>query len=175
MAGKPYVQWRFTSSGLLAACTFTPAPVAGRTPAQVAADAKLFWNLMKPVTSDLTYLLEIAVHIDAGDAVVPYNEAGTAAVPCLPQNCAAVFTKVTAAGRKGRLFWPGVPSGAVTPTGGWVPASAATYVTAANNALAAMEAAGTQMHVEHKTGPTSHVTSLALTKVLGTQRRRLRN
>lgn len=172
---KPYVQFRFSTGGLLAACTFTPAPVAGRTPAQVAADAKLFWNAMKTYTYDQTFLTEIAVHIDAGDAVVPYNEAGGWHSTALPPNCAAVFTKVTAAGRKGRLFWPGVPTAAFDNVSGWIAGSAANYNTAAATGLAAMEAAGTQMHVWHKTGPTSHVTSLVLTKTLGTQRRRLRN
>lgn len=171
----PQVQWRFNYQGLLAACTFTPSPASGRSPTQVAADAKLFWDNLKLYVCDLCTLVEIAVHIDAGDAVVTYNDPGTFHGTGLPQNCAAVFTKLTTTGRRGRLFWPGVPASAIATNGTWASGAKANYNTAAAAALAAMEAAGTQMHVEHKVGPTTHVTGLALTNVLGTQRRRLRN
>lgn len=134
-----------------------------------------FWAAMKPVTSNLCELIRITHRQGQITSTRDVNDPGADFGPALPSSVSALISKVPAAGRVGRMFWPGVPEADVDESGRFTAVAKTAWQNAADALYTALDASIYGMYIE-RTNPVSldPVLGFSVQPIIGTQRRRLR-
>lgn len=164
-------RFHFLQEGLIAQCVFDLFYGPGST--GLAGAKVAIWDNLKGACS--TDLVLEKITLDGTGNELPVNESASSPTDALPPTVSALVAKVTATGRNGRFFWPGIPESSVNGNGRWTAGAQALFQGLLDDVMTDLAADDIVMRFERSDLSIATVDSLSLRTYIGTQRRRLHN